>query len=148
MAIIDGMVVKCGTERYVVPLAHVHESVSPKTEDLKTLTGIGDVLMLRGENIPAVRLAHLLGRKSSAASNEMIAIIVRTGVKPFALMVDDIIGQYQVVTKQLGEEIQYLNGFAGSTILGDGRPALIIEPIDLFSQSSKTSSRQEIRRAS
>ncbi len=62
----------------------------------------------------------------------MIALVVRTGTKPWALMVDDILRQQQVVTKPLGDELKSLVGISGSTILGDGRPCLILEPNELL----------------
>ena len=88
--------------------------------------------MLRGENIPIFKLGDFFGRKSTQEKTEdMIAMVVRTGPQPFALLVDDIVGQFQVVVKQLGPEMEGFKGVSGSTILGDGRPALILEPIDL-----------------
>ena len=65
----------------------------------------------------------------------MIALIIRTGAKPFAILVDDIIGQFQVVIKKLGPEFTGMKGIAGSTILGDGRPALILEPNELIKRT-------------
>ncbi len=138
LAIIDGMVIKLGDERFVIPLSHVHESVKPNIEDIKFTTGMGEVFMLRGENLPMYRLSHLLGRKSNLESHEMIAVVVRTGEIPFAILIDDIIGQYQVVIKQLGPEVQGIRGISGSTILGDGRPALILEPVDLVKRDRKS----------
>lgn len=137
LAIIDGMVVEVAKEKYVVPLSHVHESLKPESNQVQFNTGLGEVLLLRGENLPIYRLANLLSKKSNATADNSIAIVIRTGKEPFALLVDDIIGQYQVVIKQLGPELQNLKGFSGSTILGDGRPSLIIEPLDLVKARGK-----------
>lgn len=137
LAIIDGMVVEIAKEKYVVPLSHVHESLKPEANQVQFNTGLGEVLLLRGENLPIYRLANLLNKKSQSAADNSIAIVIRTGKEPFALLVDDIIGQYQVVIKQLGPELQNLKGFSGSTILGDGRPSLIIEPLDLVKARGK-----------
>ena len=147
LAIIDGMIVRSGEERFVIPLAHVHESVKPEVEDLIQTTGVGEVLMLRGENLPVFRLSKYLGKNKKIAEgkSEKIAIIVRNGPKPFAAMVDDIIGQHQVVIKKLGNEIQEIKGYSGSAILGDGKPALILELSDLL--SSKTPSSNPTRKA-
>lgn len=135
LAIIDGMIVKIGADRFVIPLSHVHESVKPAPDDIKRMTGVGEVLLLRGENLPLFRLSkHLrLAGNQTTLPNEKIAIIVRIGPKPFAVMVDDIIGQHQVVIKKIGAEIQYLSGYSGSAILGDGKPALILELPELLS---------------
>jgi two-component system chemotaxis sensor kinase CheA len=128
LAIIDGMVVRSGEDRYIIPLVHVHETVKPETKDLKFATGVGEILLLRGESLPVIRLSQVLGkRKIGKVFPEEIAIIVRTQAKPFAALVDDVIGQYQVVIKKLGSEMQNLRGYSGSAILGDGKPALILE---------------------
>ncbi len=132
LAIIDGMVVRSGEDRYIIPLAHVHESVKPEPQDLKFATGVGEVLLLRGENLPVVRLSQALGKKKAAKPvKEQIAIIIRTQKRPFAALVDDVVGQHQVVIKKLGAEMQNMKGYSGSAILGDGRPALILELGDL-----------------
>ena len=141
LAIIDGMVIRSGQERYVIPLSHVHESMKPEAKDLKFATGMGEVLLLRGENLPVVRLSHALGKgKNSKSATEQIAIIVRTQGKPFATLVDDVIGQYQVVIKKIGAEMQNLRGYSGSAILGDGKPALILELGDLIASAPSSSS--------
>ena len=137
LAIIDGMIVESNNERFVIPLSHVHESVRTKPEDIKKTSGLGDVLLLRGENLPIVRLSTLLNKRVQAdkkKQSEEIAIIIRTQAQPFAAVVDDIIGQHQVVIKKLGAEVQQLKGFSGSAILGDGKPALILEVGELVNQ--------------
>lgn len=135
LAIIEGMVVKSGEERYIVPLAHVYESLQPKPEDLHFVSGLGEVLNLRGEQIPLYRLGHALGRKVDAKlATECIAIVVRSSERPFSVLVDDIIGQQQIVIKQLGQEVRNLKGVSGGAILGDGRAALILELNDLVSR--------------
>lgn len=136
LAIIDGMVVEVAKEKYIIPLSHVHESLKPEANQVQFNTGLGEVLLLRGENLPLYRLANLLSKKTQSNENE-IAVVIRTGKEPFAILVDDIVGQYQVVIKQLGPELQNLKGFSGSTILGDGRPSLIIEPLDLVKARGK-----------
>jgi two-component system chemotaxis sensor kinase CheA len=107
----------------------VHESVQPTKEEITYATGLGDVLALRGENLPLFRLATLLGRKVAKERpiSESIAIVVRTAKHPFAVLVDDIIGQQQVVIKRLGSEVQNIKGVSGGAILGDGRAALILD---------------------
>jgi two-component system chemotaxis sensor kinase CheA len=137
LAIIDGMVVRCGEERFILPLTHVHESVKTRPSDLHMASGLGEVLLLRGENLPVIRLGTALGRKpKKGPDGGYIAIIVRSQGSPFAALVDDIIGQHQVVIKKLGTELQHLPGFSGSAILGDGRPALILEMANLAASKS------------
>lgn len=131
LAIIDGMVVRCGNERFVIPLAQVHESMRPVEGSIQFNVGIGEVLVLRGECIPVIRLANVLGRKSSREVTDSIAIVVRSTGRPHAILVDDIVGQYQIVIKKLGQELGKLKIFSGSAVLGDGRPAFILDPPEL-----------------
>ena len=133
LAIIDGMIVESQRGRYVIPLPQVHESVRPKASDVQFITGFGEVLCLRGENLPLYRLTDLFGKKGSVTKPElMTAIVFRPQSQAFAVLVDDIIGQHEVVVKRLGAEYQDLRGFSGSAILGDGKPALILEPVELI----------------
>lgn len=135
LAIIDGMTAVCGDDRYVIPLTHIYETAKPTPQDVHLATGLGEVYTLRGENLPLFRLSHLLGRKCGAnLATEGIAIVVRAAAKPFAVLVDDIISQSQIVIKQLGPEHRDLRGFSGSAILGDGRAALILELPELVAR--------------
>lgn len=131
LAIIDGMVVTQSSHRFVIPLAHVHETLQPSEAQLQNNHQLGQILMLRGENLPLVRLGDFFGLSAQHPATKMIAMVIRSGPQPFAMLVDDIVGQFQVVVKQLGPELQNYKGVSGSTILGDGKPALIIEPLDL-----------------
>ncbi len=139
LAIIDGMVVQNEGCRFVVPLSHVHETLKPGVEDVKHTTTMGEVLLLRGENLPLYRLNTLLGHKKSAmkAANEQIAMVIRYAGNPFAVLVDDILGQQQVVIKEVGHEIQNLKWMSGSAILGDGKPAIIIEMNELVKPAKR-----------
>ncbi|OQW47967.1 MAG: hypothetical protein A4S09_14310 [Proteobacteria bacterium SG_bin7] len=130
LAIIDGMIVRTDDSRFVIPLAHVHETVRPKDNEVQYTTCAGEVLLLRGETLPVFRLSHLLGKRPK--TKEEIALVFKSHLLTFAVLVHDIIGQHQVVIKKLGEEIKMLKGFSGSAILGDGRPALIIEITELI----------------
>jgi two-component system chemotaxis sensor kinase CheA len=136
LAIIDGMIVKSNEHRFVVPLSHVHESLRPTENDIHFASGVGNVLLLRGENLPLYSLEGLLGRPDSKKNaSDCIALVIRSQRTPFAILVDDILGQHQVVIKKLGTEVQNLKGFSGSAILGDGRPSLILEVAELVSQA-------------
>jgi len=137
LSIIDGMVVTSETERFVIPLVHVHECLRPSRADIHFNSGFGEVLMVRGENLPMYRLNRLLGLPVDPKRDPMqgIAIIVRAGQKPFSVFVDDILGQSQIVIKQLGVELSHIIGYSGSAILGDGKPALILELPDLAARA-------------
>lgn len=137
LAIIDGMIVRSQAGRFVVPLAHVHETIRPSESDVHHVTGIGRVFSLRGENLPLYYLDNLLRKPTKTPPvGHSTAIVVRGQRRSFAVMVDDIVGQAQVVIKQLGIEHRNLKGFSGSAILGDGRPALILELEDLSQRSA------------
>lgn len=137
LAIIDALQVVSGGERYVIPLAQVHESIRPPKNDLHVSAGLNEVFSLRGEHLPLYRLSNLLGKKVAGPEPwDAIAVVVRSGDHPFAVLVDDIVCQSQVVTKKLGAEHAGLAGFSGSAILGDGRPALILELSELITRKS------------
>lgn len=134
LAIIEGLVIMNEKNRFVVPLSHVSESVRLNASDIKK-TGLGHILMLRGENIPLVSLSQLLNKRgNTGATKEQIALVVRTDNAVCAVAVDDILSQQQIVIKKLGVELQGIRGFSGSSVLGDGRPALILELMELIAQ--------------
>jgi two-component system chemotaxis sensor kinase CheA len=137
LAIIDGMVVRSEQDRFVIPLSHVHESVRPSEADIQHNTGVGEILKLRGENLVLYRLSTMLGRKvaNPAKAWDCIALVIRVQGKPFAVLVDDILGQQQVVIKKLGGEMNNVKGFSGSAILGDGKPSLILELMELVTRA-------------
>jgi two-component system chemotaxis sensor kinase CheA len=131
LAIIESLVVSYSHQKFVVPLGHVHETVSVSDHQVQN-TALGDVLLLRGENLRVVRLGDYFGITSHTKTEDLIAIVVRTGTEPYAILIDDILGQHQVVVKQLSPELSGFVGVSGTTILGDGKPALILELNDLW----------------
>ncbi len=138
LAIIEAMVTKIGDERYIIPLGQIHESLSPTSELVHHVNGIGDCLKLRGQVIPMFKISTALQRPiKEKPVHEQIAIIVNSDERNFAVLVDDILHQQQVVIKKLGGEIKNQKGFMGSSILGDGRPAIILDLIELFSGTMK-----------
>ncbi len=140
LAIIEGLVIKSSEERYVLPLSQMNESLSPGKNDIHHVSGMGETLTLRGEVMPLFRLNQLLGKRSSDKhTQDSIAIVVRGNAKPFSILVDDIIGQQQVVSKRLGQELSSLKGITGGAILGDGRAALILDFFELVNNSSRPS---------
>lgn len=96
---------------------------------------MGEIFSLRGEHLPVYRLSNLLRKKTAWKDiSDCIVVVVRSFGQPFSIAVDDILGQYQIVVKQLGQEHNGLKVFSGSTILGDGRPALILELSELVNK--------------
>lgn len=132
LAIIDSMVVTYAAQKFVMPLSHVHESLKPTAEMITNSSDLGDIITLRGEPIPLFRLGDFFGLATPKDQSHLIAMVVRSGPQPFALLVEDILGQNQVVIKQLTPELSHIKGISGLTILGDGKPSFILEPSDLI----------------
>jgi two-component system chemotaxis sensor kinase CheA len=138
LAIIEAMVTQIGNETYIIPLGQVYESLSPTKDIVHHVNGVGDCLKIRGEVLPLFKISKALQRNvTEKPLHEQIAIIVNSNERNFAVLVDDILHQQQVVIKKLGDEIKNQKGFMGSTILGDGRPAFILDLIELFAGSMK-----------
>ena len=138
MAIIDGMVIRVGPEKFVIPIAQVQESLKPNKKDIHYATGIGDCLNLRGKVLPVKKISNLLKLNTEEKEvADQIVIIAKSKQGLIAVAVDDIIQQQQVVIKKLGKEIKDQKGFMGSSILGDGKPAFIVDIDDLCSKTTK-----------
>lgn len=143
LAIVEAMIIRCGSENFIIPLSHVHEVIQPSKQDLHFASGIGEILTIRGEHLPLYSLSYLLRKTPPKKPTwETTAIIVKTLEQPFAVSVDDILTRQQVVVKKLGAEHRHLKGFSGSAILGNGRPALILELADLVENSKKFFTKQ------
>jgi len=128
LAVTDGMLVRVGDERYIVPLTSIALSFRPEPDMLTTIPPNGDVVMLRGEVLPVVRL-HQMFNIPDAVTNpsEAILMIVGDGEHRVALLVDQLLGQQQVVAKALGDGVGEIPGISGGAILSDGRVGLIID---------------------
>ncbi|HET9238924.1 MAG TPA: chemotaxis protein CheA [Oligoflexus sp.] len=135
-SIIDGTVVQAANQRYVIPLADILESVRVSEGSLIQSTPVGQVFTLRGEKLPAFRLDELFDEHRDGNAQEQIAMIARTQDDTFAIIVDEILGRQPIVIKNLGMEMQDYKEFSGSTILGDGKPALIVELSSLIRRSA------------
>jgi two-component system chemotaxis sensor kinase CheA len=128
LAILDGLLLRVGAQRFVLPLVSIMESIAPHPEQLRRAAGGGEVIVLRGEPLPLVRLNRLLGigRETDAAAAGLAVIVENRGQR-LALLVDELLGQQQVVIKSLETNFRKVEGAAGATILGDGQPALILD---------------------
>lgn len=129
MAIMDGMIVKVGAERFIIPTISIRESIRPRPEDVSTVRRRGEMVNVRGSLIPLLRLCDLLGVNGGHAAEpwEGLVIIVESDDREYGFMVDDLLGQQQVVIKSLGKRLKGLPGVSGGTILGDGRVGLILD---------------------
>jgi len=139
LAVLDGMVVRVGTETYVLPLANIIESLRPLEQDIHSVMGEGDVLKIRGEYIQLVYLhRHFRIPDGIADPSKGLVVIVETeGGAMVGLVVDEIVGQQQVVIKSLEENFGAIKGVAGATILGTGKVALILDVAGLKAMSDK-----------
>lgn len=128
LAILDGLTVRVGEETYVFPLASVLESFQRQAGDVQTVKGDREVISLRGEFIPVVRLQSLLGAGHQAeVSERTLLVLVESEGRRAAMAVDELLGQQQVVIKSLETHYRRVEGISGATILGDGRVALILD---------------------
>jgi two-component system chemotaxis sensor kinase CheA len=147
LAVLDGMIVSVGSETYVLPLAHIVESLKPKCEDIKSFGPERSLLRVRNTYVPLVRIGELLevaGAKTDPADGVVI-LVESEGAGQLALAVDTIVGQQQVVIKSFEANYQHIVGIAAATILGDGRVALILDVDGLVwrCRDSQTGNRME-----
>ena len=127
LAILDGMSVAVGDQLYIIPLVNIIESMQPVPEQLKLIAN-QQMLELRNTYWPILRLHELMGVEPKQLSpTHAILVLIETSKNRFALMVDDLVGQQQVVIKSLEQHYRRVPGVAGATIMGDGSVALILD---------------------
>ncbi|HEX4780215.1 MAG TPA: chemotaxis protein CheA [Usitatibacter sp.] len=140
LAVLDGMIVCVGDEQYIVPLEFVAEAFKPAAGDIRNVVGQPSLVAVRGEHLPIVKLDEVvqlhasLGDRSqhdagapSPSRPEPICLVVEVDNRRAALLVDQLVGQQQLVVKSLDTNLHSVPGVAGATILGDGRVALILD---------------------
>ena len=128
LAIIDGLLVGVGNDRYIIPTMSVRESFRPQTSMVSTVHERGEVVSVRGKQTPILRLGEYLGTESKAREpEEGILVVVESGEATRAILVDELIGKQEVVIKSLGETFSNQNLLAGAAVLGDGRVAIILD---------------------
>ena len=128
LAIIDGMVVRVGHERYIVPTLAVVRSLRPKPEQVSSVFNRGEMLNLSEGLVPLMRLGSLFQVPGAAADPlKGLVVVVEDDGKPVCLLVDELLGQQQIVIKNLGEALGRMPGLSGSAIMADGRVGLIVD---------------------
>ncbi len=133
MAIIDGLVVRVGEDRFILPSTSVQMALRPAREAISIVQGLGEILDLRGRFVPIHRLHQKFGLAGGSLNPwEGIVVIIEASGKTSALLVDEMVGKQEVVIKNLGAYMQDLSGVAGGAILGDGNIALILDPVSLL----------------
>jgi two-component system chemotaxis sensor kinase CheA len=127
MAILEGMSVSVNEQTFIVPLAHVIESLAPTAGDIKSLSGMARVVQIRDSFLPVIRLQEMFGMQSRAEGEDGILIVIDSDGVRAALEVDALLGQHQVVIKSLEANYRKVAGLSGATIMGDGMVALILD---------------------
>ena len=139
LAVTDGMLVRVGAERYVVPTTTIHMSFRPSADAVRTIAGRGEMVTLRGEVLPIIRL-HRLFHVAGAELDPARALLVIVGdgrQRRSALLVDELLSQQQVVAKSLGDGVGRVEGIAGGAILGDGRVGLILDVAEVVALAER-----------
>jgi two-component system chemotaxis sensor kinase CheA len=138
LAIIDGLVVAVGRERYIVPLFAVREMLRPGDDMVWTVQQKAEMALVRGVLLPVLRLHRAFGlAPRSENPKEGVLIVAEAEGERFCLLVDGLIGKQEVVIKSLGEVFQNIPGVAGGAILGDGRVGLILDLERLFQRQTR-----------
>ena len=128
LAIIQALLVKVSDETYAIPLGSIDSTINLQAGDIKTVQN-KEVILLRGQIIPIVRLANVLKvtAQSMEAMDELFVVIVHVGDQKAGIIVDTLIGQQEIVIKSLGKLLAGIKSIAGATILGNGQVALILD---------------------
>ena len=145
LAILDGMTVSLGENLFVIPLNSIIETLQPKPENIKSVTGEGAMVHTRGEYLPIIAMhkAFNIASQVTDATKGMLVIVEAHGKKA-ALLFDDLVGQQQVVIKSLETNFRKVNGVSGATILGDGTVALIVDVPTMMKLGQTTLSNQGV----
>lgn len=151
LAIIDGMVVRVGSETYVIPTISIIRSIKPDRDDLSTVLNQGEMVTLQGSLIPLHRMSrfyHIDNAQQNA--EDAVVVIVEDEERQAGLLVDELIGRQQVVIKSLGETMKDIPGISGGAIMPDGRVGLIIDIVGLveFANNGHTGDSREDAEAS
>jgi two-component system chemotaxis sensor kinase CheA len=128
LAIIDGMMVKVGSEVLTIPLSVIDKSVRPSRTEIKTVEGKGELVDIRGDYLPLVRLYQLFNLPSVKIDpTEALVVVLHGAENRFGILVDDVLGQTQAVIKSIDKNFKKIEGTSGATILGNGRVSLILD---------------------
>ena len=129
LAVLDGMIIRCGQEKYIIPLTSVIESIHPIAEELQPLVNGAMMVSMRGQYIRIVNLYKLFNIKGAVtdAAQGLVVIVETERYGHVGILVDELLGQQQVVIKSLEENYDPIDGVAAATILGNGKVALILD---------------------
>ena len=148
LAILDGQTIRVGEEHYIVPVTSIVESLQIKTEMVNMISGLGETLKLRDEYIPIIRLHNIFGLESKdTISQEGLLVVVESDGQQMGLLIDELLGQQQVVIKSLEQNYKRTEGFSGATILSDGRVVLILDMPGVMRLNKKKAQLSRVRAA-
>lgn len=137
LAIIDGMLVKVGEERYIVPTIFIIESFKAAEKEFFAVQGGAQMVKIRDNVYPLIRLDELFSVESTCSDSwDGLVILVEGGGRKACILVDDLLGQQQVVIKSMGDALKGLRGISGSSILGDGKVGLILDTSGILGLSA------------
>ncbi|MEM5557519.1 chemotaxis protein CheA [Aliarcobacter cryaerophilus] len=139
LAILDGLDIRVGDQKYILPLSSIVESLQPTANMIKKIgDGTQDLLMLREEFIPVVKLHKLFGlKKSFEKLEEGMLIVVKSGNTKVALSIDEFLNQHQVVVKPLDKNFRSVQGIGAATVRGDGSIGLILDVLGIIDAQIK-----------
>jgi two-component system, chemotaxis family, sensor kinase CheA len=138
LAIMDGQAVRVGAQEYILPLASIQETVRPARANVHTVGPDAEIVLVHGRPLPILRLHRLFGVEPTTADPwEGLLVIIEHDRQVAALLVDELLGQQQVVIKSLEANYTKVHGIAGATILGDGRVALILDVAGLIALATE-----------
>ncbi|MCF6463316.1 chemotaxis protein CheA [Clostridium sp. Cult1] len=126
LAIIQALLIKLENEIYAIPLSSITEITSINKDSIRNIQG-QDIILYRGKTIPMIKLHQLMGLEFINSNDEYLVVVVRKGEKQAALLVDNLIGQQEIVIKPLGKYLSNINYLSGATILGNGNVSLILD---------------------
>jgi len=133
LAIIEGMVVRIGKERYVIPALTILESLRPARDQYSTVEGKGEMILSRGKLIPLIRLNRIFKVECDSEHPwEGLVVVVEHDSHQMCLLLDELLGKEEIVIKSLGETLKDITGIAGGAIMGDGRVGLILDMAGLW----------------
>lgn len=143
LAILDGMIVRVANEHYIIPINNIIETMRPKADAVQSVANGSSVLNVRGEFIPVLYLYQLFNiQEACTEAHKALVVLVESGVQTIGLVVDELVGQQQVVIKTLEENTDPIPGISGATILGDGKVSLILDTGALTALANKQPKRQ------
>ena len=138
LAIIDGVIVRIGKERYIIPTLSIKESMTAESGTFNKIVGKGETIFIRGRIIPLLRMNHIFGIEGGTDDpNEGLLMIVESDGQEAALLIDEMLDKQEIVIKTLGDGLNKIEGLAGGAIMSDGNVGLIVDIPTLLPKSKK-----------